>query len=124
MPSSTIKVYEYKSCSTCQKALKYLDKKSLQYERLPIVEKPPSVGELKTMLGYLKAAGGSFKNLFNTSGLQYRELKISDKIKAGMTEDEAIQLLSKNGKLIKRPFLLTEDGGAVGFNEAVWAKLL
>jgi arsenate reductase (glutaredoxin) len=124
MPSSTIKVYEYKSCSTCQKALKYLDKKSLQYERLPIVEKPPSVGELKTMLSYLKSAGGTFKNLFNTSGLQYRELKISDKIKAGMTEDEAIQLLSKNGKLIKRPFLLTEDGGTVGFNEAVWSKLL
>jgi arsenate reductase (glutaredoxin) len=124
MPSSTIKVYEYKSCSTCQKALKYLDKKSLQYERLPIVEKPPSIVELGKMLGYLKTAGGSFKNLFNTSGLQYRELKISDKIKAGMTEDEAIQLLSKNGKLIKRPFLLTEDGGTVGFNEAVWAKLL
>ena len=124
MPSSTIKVYEYKSCSTCQKALKYLDKKSLQYERLPIVEKPPSIVELGKMLGYLKTAGGSFKNLFNTSGLQYRELKIADKIKAGMTEEEAIQLLSKNGKLIKRPFLLTQDGGTVGFNEAVWAKLL
>ena len=124
MPGASIKIYEYKTCSTCQKALKYLDKKSLEYQRLPIVEQPPTVNELKRMLGHLKDAGGSFKSLFNTSGLQYRELKIADKIKAGMTEDQALQLLSKNGKLIKRPFLLTEDNGTVGFNEAVWSKLL
>ncbi len=76
------------------------------------------------MLGYLKKEGSSFKNLFNTSGLQYRELKISDKIKAGMTEDEAITLLSKNGKLIKRPFLLTDKNGVVGFKQEAWKELL
>jgi arsenate reductase (glutaredoxin) len=123
MSTSSIKIYEYKTCSTCQKALKYLDKKELHYERFPIVEQPPTLAELEQMLGYLKAAGGSFKSLFNTSGLQYRELKVADKIKAGMTEAEAVQLLSKNGKLIKRPFLLAEDNGTVGFNEAVWSKL-
>src|SRR5579862_3770109 len=102
------KVYEYKNCSTCQKALKYLDAKNKKYERIPIVEQPPTAAELKKMLGYLKADGGSLKNLFNTSGQQYRELKISDKIKDGMTEEQAIALLAKNGKLIKRPFLLTD----------------
>lgn len=119
-----MKVYEYKACSTCVKALKYLDKKNVNYEKIPIVEQPPTMTELKKMLGYLEEAGGTFKNLFNTSGLQYRELKISDKIKAGMTEEEAIKLLSKNGKLIKRPFLLTKNSGTVGFREDIWKKLI
>lgn len=119
-----MKVFEYKACSTCQKALKYLDKKNVTYERIPIVEHPPSVSELKQMLKYLEAEGGTFKNLFNTSGLQYRELKISDKLKAGMTAEEAIKLLSQNGKLIKRPFLLTKNNGTVGFKEEIWKKLI
>jgi arsenate reductase (glutaredoxin) len=120
----SVKVYEYKSCSTCQKALKYLDKKGVKYERLPIVDQPPTKAELEKMLGHLEAQGGSFKNLFNTSGQQYRELGIADRIKAGMTSGEAIALLAKNGKLIKRPFLLTSNAGAVGFKEDVWSGIL
>lgn len=119
-----LKIYEYKACSTCQKALKFLDAKKISYEKLPIVDQPPTMAELKKMLGYLKADGGSFKNLFNTSGVQYRELGISEKIKAGMSESEALELLAKNGKLIKRPFVLADKSGVVGFKEDQWKKLL
>jgi arsenate reductase len=120
----SVKVYEYKACSTCVKALRYLDSKKIAYTAISIVEQPPTLSELRLMLGYIKRADGTFKNLFNTSGVQYRELKISDKIKSGMTEDEALKLLSKNGKLIKRPFFLTKNSGAVGFKEDVWKKLI
>ena len=119
-----MKIYEYKNCSTCQKALKYLDKKGVKYEKIAITEQPPSKSELKKMVGYLEANGGSFKQLFNTSGQQYRELGISEKIKGGMTENEALDLLSANGKLIKRPFVLTERSGTVGFKEDIWKKLI
>lgn len=119
-----IKVYEFKNCGTCQKALKYLDTKGVAYQKLPIVDQPPTMTELKKMLSYLKEDGGSFKNLFNTSGVQYRELNISEKIKKGLSEDEALKLLSTNGKLIKRPFLLTDKGGSVGFKQDIWSKLL
>ena len=120
----TIRIYEYAGCSTCKKALKYLDAKKKKYEKVPIVEQPPTVSELKTMLSYLKASGKTFKNLFNTAGEQYRALKIGDRIKAGMTEQEGIALLSKNGKLIKRPFLLTPKGGATGFQTETWDTLV
>lgn len=119
-----MKVYEYSKCSTCRNALKFLDAKRVAYKKLPIVETPPSLAELKEMLGYLKAEGKSLKNLFNTSGEQYRALNISEKLKAGMTEAEALALLSKNGKLIKRPFLLTGKTGRVGFQKEEWAKLV
>ena len=113
-----MKVYEYKQCSTCAKALKWLDSKGVKYERIAIVDQPPTKTELKAMLAALEKRGGSFKNLFNTSGIQYRELGISDKIKAGMTASEAIDLLAKNGKLIKRPFV--PERGLVGFKEDEW----
>jgi arsenate reductase (glutaredoxin) len=119
-----IKVYEYAGCSTCKKALKYLDAKKSRYERVPIVEQPPTKSELKKMLGYLEANGKTFRNLFNTSGEQYRALKIGERIKGGMTEDEAIELLSRNGKLVKRPFLLTDKGGTTGFQEDTWDALV
>ena len=119
----TVKIYEYNKCSTCVKALKFLDARKISYEKVSIVERPPTKSELKLMLKFLKDSGKTFKNLFNTSGVQYRELKVSDKIKAGMNEDEALELLSKNGKLIKRPFLLTNENGAVGFQENEWKTL-
>jgi arsenate reductase len=119
-----IKIYQYNKCSTCVKAVKFLDSKKMSYESVPIVEKPPSLSELKKMLTHLKNRGGTFKNLFNTSGVQYRELKISDQLKAGLTESEALQLLSSNGKLIKRPFLLTDKNGSVGFDQKIWNEIL
>jgi arsenate reductase (glutaredoxin) len=114
-----IRVYEYSGCSTCRKALVWLDKKGARYEKVPIVEKPPTKDELRKMA---KLVGG-FRKLFNTSGLVYREMKLGEKVKT-MTEDEAIDLLSKHGKLVKRPFVLTPRGGLVGFKEAEWGQLL
>lgn len=111
----SVKVYEYSGCSTCRKALKWLDANGVAYTPAPIVETPPSKAELKTMLGF----SGDLKRLFNTSGLLYREMKIGEKLKT-MGEDEALTLLSKHGKLIKRPFVLLKDRGLLGFKEAEW----
>lgn len=118
-----MKVYEYRNCSTCKKALKFLDDRGIAYRRLPIVEQPPSAAELKKMLAYLKAGGGGIKSLFNTSGQAYRELGISERLKNSMSETEALKLLAANGKLIKRPFVLTPRAGTVGFKPEVWTRL-
>lgn len=117
---SKLRFYEYKACSTCQKASKFLDREGVEYQRLPIVDQPPTLAELQRMLGFVRESGGDFKSLFNTSGVMYRELGIAAQLKAGMTEKEALELLAKNGKLIKRPFLLGPDFGLVGFREEAW----
>lgn len=119
----TLKVYEYNKCSTCRKALSYLDKKNISYNKIPIVDTPPSQSELKKMLAYLSKRGGSLKNLFNTSGELYRELKMSEKIKNGLSEEAALKLLSTNGKLVKRPFVLSDSNGTVGFDEKLWKEI-
>ena len=120
----SVKVYEYANCSTCKKALKFLDTKKITYVKIAIVDKPPTEAELKKMLQHLKAEGKTIKNLFNTSGQLYREMNMSEKLKTDVSEAELLKLLSKNGKLIKRPFIISEDTGTVGFNEDDWKKLV
>lgn len=113
-------LYLYEKCSTCQKALRFLEKAGVKNSLTikDIKTSPPTVEELKTMLKYQK---DDLKKLFNTSGDLYRELGLKDKLN-GMSLEHALQLLSKNGMLVKRPFLLGKDFGLVGFKEAEWSK--
>lgn len=117
---SKVIVYEYQNCSTCKSALKFLEKRGVAYEKRPIVERPPSKAELKKMLSYY---GGNVRKLFNTSGLVYKELKLGEKLDS-LSDEQALELLAGNGKLVKRPFLLTEKAGLVGFKEDDWKKVL
>ena len=71
----------------------------------------------------LDAVNGERRRLFNTSGKDYRELKLGDKLDA-MSEAEALKLLAGNGNLVKRPFLLVRNTGLVGFDEDEWSEAL
>ena len=114
-----LKVYEYKNCGTCRKALKYLAGRAVAFVTVPIREQPPTKEELNKML---KIYQGNIRKLFNTSGQDYKKMNLKDKL-AMMNEAEAIELLSTNGNLVKRPFALTKTGGVVGFDEEEWKKL-
>ena len=114
----SIKVYEYNRCNTCRKALKFLDAKEVSFQKIPLLEKPPTKTELKKML---KALNGEIKKLFNTSGGEYKRLKLKDKL-SSMSKDEAIDLLASNGGLVKRPFVIGKDIAMVGFKEEVWTE--
>jgi arsenate reductase len=39
-----------------------------------------------------------------------------------MAGDDALELLASRGNLVKRPFLLADDFGLVGFKEVDWAS--
>ncbi len=114
----SLRVYTYVKCSTCRKAVRFLEEHDIPHEVIPIREHPPIIAELRTMLGHV----GEIRRLFNTSGLDYRAMKLSERL-PNMSHDEALALLAKNGNLVKRPFALTAKCGAVGFNEAEWARL-
>ena len=65
---------------------------------------------------------GNIQKLFNTSGGDYKSMNMKEKL-PGMSNSEAIDLLTKNGNLIKRPFAIVGKTGTVGFNEADWSDL-
>lgn len=111
-------MYIYQKCSTCRDAMKWLDARGIPYEVAAIRDTPPSVAELKAVAA---ALGGEIKKLFNTSGIDYREMGMKDKIPA-MTEAAALELLSTHGNLVKRPFVLGDGVALVGFKAAEWER--
>ena len=110
----------YPKCTTCQKALKWLEARGVQVEVRDIKTQRPNEQELRT---WFQASGLPLKKFFNTSGLQYKALGLKDKL-PGMSEEEQIALLATDGMLVKRPILVGEGFVLVGFKEAQWAEQL
>ena len=61
-------------------------------------------------------SGHELKKFFNTSGVKYRELGLKEVLKTA-SEDEMLELLSSDGKLIKRPLLVDSKKVLIGFKE-------
>ena len=117
---SAVTVYTLRQCSTCKDAVKWLEARGIAHEIKAIRETPPSLAELRTMLG---AYEGNIRRLFNSSGIEYRALGIAQKLPA-LTEAEALKLLAGNGSLVKRPFLIGKGVALVGFDPEAWADAL
>ena len=115
----TVRIYSYSACTTCKRALKWLNDNNIEYYLLDIIQTPPA----KEMLIKAFQQLGVRKKLFNTSGLSYRNL--GAKVVQAMSDAEAMEALVSDGKLIKRPFLITQEGQVlVGFKPEIWADTL
>lgn len=113
-------IYVYGKCSTCKLALLFLKKSGIVFTEKEISKEPPSMAELQQMLGY---QDGNLKKLFNTSGLLYKEMQFKKKLQ-DLSINEAFALLNQHGMLVKRPFLLGDDFGLLGFKETEWSKAI
>lgn len=109
-------VLVYRKCSTCIKALKWLDTNGVEYTERPIIEENPSYEELKE---WYEKSGLPLKKFFNTSGVLYKEMQLKDKLPA-MSEEDQLKLLATDGKLVKRPLVVGENFVLTGFKEAEW----
>ena len=67
----------YDKCSTCRKALAWLEGKGAAYTVRPIKEENPGVEELRQ---WWKRSGLPLRRFFNTSGMLYRELGLKDRL--------------------------------------------
>ena len=110
----------YAKCSTCQKALKWLDEYGYNYSTRAIKEENPSKEEI---IKWHNQSGLDIKKFFNTSGLIYKELKLSERLN-DMSLEEKYELLASDGMLVKRPLLITDKGVCPGFKEEIWKEIL
>lgn len=115
-----MKIYCYPKCTTCQRAIKWLDSKSIEYELINIKENNPDKETLRTLW---QKSGLELKKFFNTSGILYREMELSKKLPA-MNDEEKLDLLATDGMLVKRPIFITENTVLVGFKESEWEKVI
>ena len=115
-----ITVLCYKRCTTCQKALKWLDAQGIPYTERPIKEENPSREELET---WYKRSGLPLKRFFNTSGNLYKDMKLKDRLPQ-MSEEEQLDLLASDGMLVKRPLVVGDHFVLTGFKETEWEEKL
>ena len=115
-----IKVYYYERCSTCKKALKWLQEQGVEHEVIDIKADHP---DEKLLRKYHKMSGLPLKRFFNTSGMLYRELELAKKL-PDMPEDEQFKLLASDGMLVKRPLLIGKDYVLPGFKQKDWEEKL
>ena len=106
----------YPKCSTCKKAMSWLDDRNVEFDQRDIVQDNPTADELRL---WHKMSDLPLRRFFNTSGMLYRDMGLKDKLPS-MSEDEMYELLASNGMLVKRPLLVLEDTVLVGFKEAEW----
>lgn len=109
---------EYPKCSTCRNVKKWLDEHKVSYDDRHIIDQHPSAEEL---IEWISRSELPLKSFFNTSGLVYKALHLKEKLPT-MNEEEQIQLLASDGKLIKRPLLIGENLVLVGFKTAEWEE--
>ena len=74
-----LKIYTLSNCDRCRAATKWLRAEGIVFEEIAIRATPPSLAQLRTMLA---AHGGEVRKLCNTSGRDYRELKLGEKLPA------------------------------------------
>jgi len=110
----------YPKCGTCQKAEKWMKTNGIDYTYRPIKEENPTKEELKV---WIAKSGLPVSRFFNTSGLLYKEFNMKDKVKT-LSEDELMDILASNGKIVKRPILVAGDKVLVGFKEDEWNAIL
>ena len=116
----SITIIEYPKCTTCKRAVKFLKDKNIEFIDRNIVEDNPTKEEL---LNWMNISGLEIKKFFNTSGKLYKEMNLKDKVK-DMNKEEAAELLSTNGMLVKRPILIQGDKILIGFKEDLYNEFL
>lgn len=114
-----VKMYGYDRCGTCRSAVKWLKAHNVNIgEIIPLFEAPPTVEELKKLVS---DSGLELKKFFNVSGEVYKEMGLKDRLPS-MTEEQKLELLASNGRLIKRPIVTDGSKVTVGFKDTEYEK--
>ena len=114
-----LKVYSYNRCSTCRKALAWLTDRGIPHEVHDITLNPPS----RDILFAAHQSLGNRKMLFNTSGQSYRAMGAA--VVKALSDEEALDALAADGKLIKRPFVeVSYSTYLTGFKPDLWESAL
>jgi arsenate reductase (glutaredoxin) len=109
-----LKLFGLRKCTTCQKAVSWLDDKNVPYSFTDVKEEGPTKAQVSR---WSKAVGG-WEKLINRAGYTWRGLKPSET--KDLTEAAAVELAVKYPSLIRRPLIEHRDGTVTtGFSDKV-----
>ncbi len=113
-----VKLYWMENCSTCQKAVRWLDRRGVKITKFrDIKEEPLSRTEIERLV---KMLGGA-DELFSKRAVKYRELKLSEK---ALSAGEMVELMSGEYTFLKRPIMEIDGHATAGFFEKSYLSFL
>ncbi|MBT3823462.1 MAG: Spx/MgsR family RNA polymerase-binding regulatory protein [Candidatus Marinimicrobia bacterium] len=99
--------FDKKTCGTCKKAQVYLNESQVEFEKVDIINSPPSREILEKFIDE-----NDVKPHLNSRSTIYRELKLGQNIP---DKSKAIELMLQDPNLIKRPFIVKGSVASFGF---------
>ena len=100
-----IEIWHNSRCSKSRNALSYLQDKNIELEIKEYLKTPLSVAELKDVLSKLNMKASE---LVRNKEDIYKELNLKD-----VSEEELLEAMVKNPKLIERPIIINNDKAVV-----------
>jgi len=103
-----ITIYHNPRCSKSRQTLELLQENNISPEIILYLETPPSKSEIKSLLNKL---GITARELLRSSEDAYKEGNLSD---TSLTEEQLIDAMLANPKLIERPIVVAGENAVIG----------
>ena len=106
----SVEMYGLPYCTTCQKAVQYLEAKGVTIRSFRnLKEKPLSQDEVRG----LAAKVGGVQALFSKRAMKYRAMGLHER---EVPEDEMVRLMTEEYTFITRPVIVRGDRATAGFS--------
>ncbi len=113
--SKVVQFYHKPNCTTCRKARKFLEKRGFQLYFRDLAKHRLSPAELEKLIG-----NRDHTDFLNTRNEVYRDENMKEN---PPSRKQAIQMMSKEPNLIRRPVVVAGGRVVVGFDEDGLARL-
>lgn len=107
--STAVSIYHNPRCSKSRETLSLLKANGVEPEVVLYLETPPDAATIKSLLSKLDFA--SARDLMRQKEDLYKELNLADQT---LSEDQLIQAMVENPKLIERPIVLANGEARIG----------
>ena len=118
MSDQLLKMYWLPNCSTCRQAVEYIEKNGHAIAELRDIKTNPLN---RSEVVRLSALVGGVDQLFSRRARKYREMNLAGR---ELSEDEMIDLMSKEYTFIKRPVLVSNGRAVAGFSMGMYDGFL
>lgn len=97
-----MKLYCHPRWQTCKQTIRLIEEYGKEYEYYDLTKTSVDLSTLKELFA---VNDYEIKKYFNTNGVEYRKQNIKEKL-SKLSDIELLTLLSENGLLLKRPFII------------------
>lgn len=105
---SKIQIFHNPRCSKSRQTLALLEQQNIKAEIIEYLKMPPTTGQLKEIISMLNIKP---RDLLRKGESLYKELGLAD---LTLSEDQLLQAMCDNPKLIERPIVINNGKAKIG----------